>query len=110
MRQLGVWLSDSGVAARQGFTPEDGHKHFLGIGCETNEVDEGVLEELPEAFWQQCADHDDVSVTVADPLTEKEIHDAIRDMRDSAGGDNEIIGTDPCSRCCFQRQGRSTAP
>ena len=90
MRQLGVWLSDSGVAGRQEFTPEDGRKHFLGIGGETNEVDEGVLEELPEAFWQQCADHDDVSATLADPLTDKEIHDAIRDMRVSAGGDDEI--------------------
>eukprot|EP00959_Pyramimonas_sp_CCMP1952_P450914 9440787-Pyramimonas_sp.AAC.1 len=87
MKDLGVWLSDSNTTGREEYTPEEGKDHFLNIGGDPNPVPEEVLDDLPEAFWQQGRAH---AETLGRPPRDAEIDRAIRGLRDSAPGDDEV--------------------
>jgi hypothetical protein len=80
---LGVWLHErTGVGQRQEFTPEQGADHLKRLGGQPNAAfPENLVEDLPRGL---------TDVTLADTPGEDEIDTAIKAMKDSAGGDDEI--------------------
>jgi len=81
MRQLGASLNDKDTREQQHYTPEEARTPFLKLAGSANEVDLQVNASVEQKEPAKCLDK---------PLWQVEFEKALKEMKDSAPGDDEI--------------------
>lgn len=84
LQQLGVCVNDFDGTLRQTYTSEQARQHFLNIASEKHVVDMMTLDDMAQRTILMELDRH---------IEENEYHTAIKEMNESAGGDDEITMT-----------------
>ncbi|CAK0880460.1 unnamed protein product [Prorocentrum cordatum] len=88
LRRLGVWLSDLAPTGALPFTPKDARDHLLKLDEAAPAVDAAALNTVPPHVWRDALPPG--MSDLAEPPSADEVRAAIRAMRDSAPGDDEV--------------------